>query len=71
MTETAVRAAVRRDRAIVITAIVAISVLAWAYTLWLAAHMSMMDMSPPAPAQRRHGRHGCCCRTHFPALAHD
>ena len=44
MTETAVR----RDRAIVIAAIVAISVLAWAYTLWLAAHMSMMDMSPLA-----------------------
>ena len=43
MTETAVTR-LRRDRAIVIAAIVAISVLAWAYTLWLAAHMRM-----PAP----------------------
>ena len=48
MTETIADALLRRDRAIVITAIVAISVLAWAYTLWLAAHMSMMDMSPLA-----------------------
>ncbi len=50
MTETAIRAAVRRDRAIVSTAIVVISVLAWGYTLWLAAHMRMMDMSPVAPS---------------------
>ncbi len=50
MTETAIRAAVRRDRAIVSTAIAVISVLAWGYTLWLAAHMSMMDMSPAAPS---------------------
>jgi predicted metal-binding membrane protein len=50
VTETAIRAAVRRDRAIVSTAIVVISVLAWGYTLGLAAHMSMMDMSPAAPS---------------------
>ena len=49
MTETAVSAAVRRDRILVIAAIIAISGLAWAYTLWLVAHMSMMEMSPPAP----------------------
>ncbi|MGH8245724.1 MAG: DUF2182 domain-containing protein [Gammaproteobacteria bacterium] len=44
MTETAVNAVLRRDRAIVIAAITAISVLAWAYTLWLAAQMSMMEI---------------------------
>lgn len=48
MTETAVNAVLRRDRAIVIAAITTISVLAWAYTLWLAAQMSMMEM--PASA---------------------
>jgi predicted metal-binding membrane protein len=37
MTETAVNAVLRRDRAIVIAAITTISVLAWAYILWLAA----------------------------------
>ena len=65
MTETAVRAAVRRDRAIVITAIVAISVLAWAYTLWLAAHMSMMDMSPPAPRSGGVGGMGAVAEPNF------
>ncbi len=48
MTETAVNAVLRRDRAVVIAAITTISVLAWVYTLWLAAQMSTMEM--PAPA---------------------
>ena len=41
MTDTAINAALRRDRAIVLSAIVAITALAWAYVLWLAANMNM------------------------------
>jgi predicted metal-binding membrane protein len=49
MTETAVNAVLRRDRAIVIAAITTISVLAWTYTLWHAAQISVMEMpAPPA-----------------------
>jgi predicted metal-binding membrane protein len=51
MTETAVsavNAVRRRDRLVVIAALATISVLAWAYTLWLAAQMSMMEMPVPA-----------------------
>jgi len=44
MTKTPVDAVLRRDRAMVIAALTTISVLAWAYTLWRAAQMSMMDM---------------------------
>jgi predicted metal-binding membrane protein len=43
MTQTAINAVVRRDRAIIVTAIITISVLAWASTLWLAAQMSGME----------------------------
>jgi len=56
MTETAVNAVLRRDRVIVIAAITTISVLAWAYTLWLAAQMSMMEL--PAPAADSGGMAG-------------
>ena len=48
MTKTIVDALLRRDRAIVITAPTAISVLAWAYVLWLVAQMTMMEMPMPA-----------------------
>jgi predicted metal-binding membrane protein len=44
MTKTPIDAVLRRDRAMVIAALATISVLAWAYTLWRAAQMSMMDM---------------------------
>ena len=53
MTETAVNGVLRRDRAIVIAAITTISILAWAYTLWLAAQMEM-----PAPAANSGGTAG-------------
>jgi predicted metal-binding membrane protein len=43
-TEAAINAVVRRDRAIVIAAITTISVLAWAYTLWLTAQMGGIDI---------------------------
>jgi predicted metal-binding membrane protein len=56
MTGTIVSAAVRRDRLLVVAAIVAISALAWAYTLWLAAHM--MEMSPPGPGAETMGGMG-------------
>jgi predicted metal-binding membrane protein len=41
MTDAAINAVLRRDRAIVLTAIAAITGLAWAYVLWLAANMGM------------------------------
>ncbi|RWF31614.1 MAG: DUF2182 domain-containing protein [Mesorhizobium sp.] len=47
MTDTALEAVLRRDRAVVGAALVVIAVLAWAYLLWLAADMSM----PATPAQ--------------------
>jgi predicted metal-binding membrane protein len=50
MTKTPANAELRRDRVIVIAALTTISVLAWAYTLWLAAQMSMMEMPAPAAA---------------------
>ena len=41
MTDAAINAVFRRDRAIVLAAIVVITGLAWAYVLWLAANMDM------------------------------
>ena len=41
MTDAAINAVLRRDRTIVLSAIVAITALAWAYVLWLAATMDM------------------------------
>jgi predicted metal-binding membrane protein len=41
MTDAAINAVLRRDRAIVLSAIVAITGLAWAYVLWLVANMDM------------------------------
>jgi predicted metal-binding membrane protein len=41
MTDATINAVLRRDRAIVLGAIVAITALAWAYVLWLAATMDM------------------------------
>ena len=41
MIDTAIDDVLRRDRAIVLSAIVAITALAWAYVLWLAANMDM------------------------------
>ena len=43
MTETAFNPVVRRDRAIVVATVITISVLAWAYTLWLAAQMDGIE----------------------------
>jgi predicted metal-binding membrane protein len=47
MTDTAIEAVLRRDRAIVAAALFVLAGLAWAYMLWLAADMNMggMDMS--------------------------
>lgn len=38
----------RRDRIVVIAALVALTGIAWAYTLWLARHMNMQVMPMPA-----------------------
>jgi predicted metal-binding membrane protein len=47
MTDAAIEAALRRDRAIVAAALFVLAGLAWAYILWLATDMDMrgMDMS--------------------------
>ena len=47
MSEAAIEAVLRRDRAIVIAALAALTALAWAYLWWLADDMEMggMDMS--------------------------
>ena len=47
MSDVALEAVLRRDRAIVATAVFLLAALAWAYVLWLAADMDMggMDMS--------------------------
>jgi predicted metal-binding membrane protein len=50
MTNATVNAILRRERAIVIAALTTITILAWAYVLWLAAQMSMMDMPAAAAA---------------------
>jgi predicted metal-binding membrane protein len=44
MTKAAVNAVLRRDRAIVIVVIAGLTILAWAYILWLAAHADMPGM---------------------------
>ncbi len=41
MTDTVINAVLRRDRIVVLSAIVAITALAWVYVLWLAANMGM------------------------------
>ena len=48
--EAAINKALQRDRAIVLAAIITISALAWAYTLWLAGQMGLMDMSATVPS---------------------
>jgi predicted metal-binding membrane protein len=45
----ALNKALHRDRAIVLAAIIMISLLAWAYTLWLAGQLSLMDMPAAVP----------------------
>ncbi|MER8571988.1 DUF2182 domain-containing protein [Mesorhizobium sp. M1338] len=50
MTDTALEAVLRRDRAVVTAALVVIAVLAWAYVLWLAAHMVMPGSPLPDSA---------------------
>ncbi|AZN99140.1 DUF2182 domain-containing protein [Mesorhizobium sp. M9A.F.Ca.ET.002.03.1.2] len=47
MSDTALEAVLRHDRAIVTAALVAVAVLAWAYVLWLAADMAMPTASAP------------------------
>ncbi len=44
MTDAALEAVLRRDRAIVAAALFVLAALAWAYVLWLAADMDMGDM---------------------------
>ena len=45
MTDTTLESILRRDRYAVMAALVLLTVLAWAYVLWLAKHMNMPDPS--------------------------
>lgn len=65
MTEAAVSAAIRRDRILAVAGIVAISVLAWTNTLWLAAHMSMMETAAPGAAAMNMGGMGAAAEPAF------
>jgi predicted metal-binding membrane protein len=47
MSDTALEAVLRRDRAIVLAALVAIAAIAWAYVLWLARDMSISTLLVP------------------------
>ncbi|MER9327012.1 DUF2182 domain-containing protein [Mesorhizobium sp. M0152] len=47
MSDTPLEAVLRRDRAVVMVALVVIAVLAWAYVLWLAADMDLPGMDMP------------------------
>jgi hypothetical protein len=51
MTDAVLTAVLRRDRAMVVIAIVVITVLAWAYILWLAAQMGIAEVSTAATAE--------------------
>lgn len=48
MSDTALEAVLRRDRAVVAVALVLIAGLAWAYVLWLAADIAMPAATAPA-----------------------
>lgn len=50
MSDSALEAVLRRDRAVVTVALVIIAVLAWAYVLWLAADMTAPDVAAPGAA---------------------
>jgi hypothetical protein len=50
LTEAAINAVSRRDRAIVIAAIATICVVSWAYVLWLAGQMNMMEVPASVPS---------------------
>ena len=60
VTDTAIEAVLRHDRAIVAGSLFLLAGLAWAYMLWLAADMDMggMDMSGFRMIPRRHGSDG-------------
>lgn len=50
MAETTLEAVLRRDRAVVVAALILVTTLAWAYLLWAAATMDMGGAAPPMPA---------------------
>jgi predicted metal-binding membrane protein len=54
VSDTALESVFRRDRAVVLAALAAVTALAWAYTIWLAANMDMggvgMGGGAPMPA---------------------
>ena len=57
MSDTAFESLLKRDRYTVVAALVLLTILAWAYVLWLAGHMAMpampgMDMAAMAPQMR-------------------
>lgn len=55
MTDTPLEAALRRDRTIVLVALIIIAVLAWAYVLYLASQMGMTTDGAPSTADDMSG----------------
>ena len=55
MTDAALELVLRRDRAITAAALAAVATLAWAYVLWLAAHMGLSDAGMPGMTMRGMG----------------
>ena len=58
-------AVVRRDRIVVVLALILLSALAWSYLLWLSADMGMggMDMSGFRMIPSQHGAYGAGAHT--------
>ena len=48
---------VKRDRLILAASLTTITLLAWAYTIYLARDMQGMDMTMPTMQSSEHGRH--------------
>jgi predicted metal-binding membrane protein len=65
MTETAVSEGIRRDRMLAVAAIIANSILAWANTIWLAAHMSIIELAPTGAGAMNMGGMGAAAEPAF------
>ena len=56
--DTALTALLKRDRVVVATSLAVVTLLAWAYVVWLSSHMAMPVEVPVEASEARDGRHG-------------
>jgi len=54
MNDSALEAILRRDRQLVLVALVLLTGLTWAYVLWLSRHVTMPAAPMPGSARRPH-----------------